>query len=608
MFPSFSSVSFSDASPLQHRLLTHVDRCASRFCRQGASLSALSRDDSYFAFDPASLFSTYSTTTSAVSLVASKVSLPSSAASASLIDLLPQPLATLYSDPARLLLPPNQRPAPARAVRLVSRLEWVALVKRLWAANMVVFTTEPACVNGVFAVEKDADSLRLIIDARPCNSQMVVPEPVSLPTPDVLARLQPTSNSPLYFGKIDLDNFYHRLRLPEWLCPWFALPPVRAGEIALPGFDAATLVYPCCATLPMGWSHSVFVAQAAHEHFLATCTSLRPGDALRSTGADVSVDRDRLRYSVYIDDLILVSHSAHLIDDAIAEYCPTAAERGIPAKMSKVHSATSEGLECLGLWCDGQNLTIGVSVPKLQVLMADTLMLLQRRRCSGREMASLIGRWVWAALVRRPVLSVLCAVFRFQQLAGRRTFWIWPSVQRELRLLVGLAPLLFADLGLTYLPRVLASDASSSGLGVVSCTLDPLFLPAVSRDVHQAFPAGMSTNSYAEELPEPLASARWSTIVSSRWRAPEHINSLELRAVSTALRWTMSFPDALRAKVLLLTDSQVAHFALLKGRSSSPVILRRLRSLASLLLGSGLVFDTGWIPSSSNPADGPSRF
>ncbi len=38
-------------------------------------------------------------------------------------------------------------------------------------------------------------------------------------------------------------------------------------DIALPGFDATALVY------GLESSHSVFLAQAAHEHFLATCTS-----------------------------------------------------------------------------------------------------------------------------------------------------------------------------------------------------------------------------------------------------------------------------------------------------------------------------------------------
>ncbi len=33
-------------------------------------------------------------------------------------------------------------------------------------------------------------------------------------------------------AKVDLDNFYHRLRLPVWMRPFFALPAVRAGDVS----------------------------------------------------------------------------------------------------------------------------------------------------------------------------------------------------------------------------------------------------------------------------------------------------------------------------------------------------------------------------------------
>ena len=34
---------------------------------------------------------------------------------------------------------------------------------------MIAFTAEPLAVNGLFAVEKDSDTDRLIIDAQPAN-------------------------------------------------------------------------------------------------------------------------------------------------------------------------------------------------------------------------------------------------------------------------------------------------------------------------------------------------------------------------------------------------------------------------------------------------------
>ena len=81
----------------------------------------------------------------------------------------------------------------------------------------------------------------------------------------------------------------------------------------------------------------------------------------------------------------------------------------------------------------------------------------------------------------------------------------------------------------------------------------------------------------------------------------------ELRAVSTAVRWSLSFPSSLGRKLLLFSDSLVAIGAFRKGRSSSPLLLRRLRAILSWLLASGLRLLFYWTPSEINPADEPSR-
>jgi ribonuclease HI len=104
-----------------------------------------------------------------------------------------------------------------------------------------------------------------------------------------------------------------------------------------------------------------------------------------------------------------------------------------------------------------------------------------------------------------------------------------------------------------------------------------------------------------------VASSAWRTIVSSRWRRPEHINVLELRALTTAVRWVLSFRQALNCRLLVLCDSQVVVGAVTKGRSSSQLLLRRLRYLAAMALASGLRLTVRWVASADNPADGPSR-
>ena len=169
-------------------------------------------------------------------LRADLVSLPERAATADLLDILPPQLARRYATPdGGILREPCDRPKAVHVTLLprgTDPLEYLALVRRLNAVGMLSFTKEPKVVNGVFVVPK-GDGLRLIVNAIPSNTNFVDPPAVQLPTPDVLATLQADPSKPLYIGKMDLDNFYHRLRLPEWMWPYFALPPVRACDVGL---------------------------------------------------------------------------------------------------------------------------------------------------------------------------------------------------------------------------------------------------------------------------------------------------------------------------------------------------------------------------------------
>jgi hypothetical protein len=188
--------------------------------------------------------------------------------------------------------------------------------------------------------------------------------------------------------------------------------------------------------------------------------------------------------------------------------------------------------------------------------------------------------------------SVFSAVYTFIYTAEQRLFTLWSSVVHELEVVVGLAPLLFASLSSSWFSRVVATDASGLGQGVVASVADGESLLA---------DRGVPLLSWVE-------STDWKTIVSSPWRdTADHINVLELRAIHTALRWVLSFPQSTACRCVVLSDSLVSVGALSKGRSSSSALLRRLRSVAALVLASGLQVYYLWIPSESNPADEPSR-
>jgi hypothetical protein len=591
--------------------MQHVKSCATRFVKCRPDIECDASDSSP---DPVSSPG-YLTVPARdrLKIIASKVSLPSQPGVVDMLKVLPSSLAARYASPQEMLRPDvdlikDQLPRP---ILQASQEEYVALIRRMMTLGMVSFTHSPEVVNGVFGVVKDVDKIRLIIDARPANKVFVDPDPVELPSPSVVAQLSVPVDATLYTGKSDLDNFYHRLRLPDWMQPYFALPPVRCSDVGLPGGDV--LVYPCCTTLPMGWSHSVFVAQSIHEHVVDSRSGLSKADRMTSSSTVYSLSGSRVLYVIYIDDVLFFSLDPLAGVGAMAKYDSAVSSVGLPVKPSKRVAPTSDCVEGLGLEIDGRARRIGVSPSKLWKLCDATVSLFGQRFVSGDQLRVLMGRWTWACLINRPSLSVFNAVYRFIEVAGSRNFTLWPVVRRELELVMGLVPLLFVDVSAQFSERVVATDASGTAQGVVACRVPVDIVHSVASECGGIIMPDPGSCDDHPTCPRSLVrfvqNCDWRVIVSSRWRAPEHINSLELRAVSTAVRWLLSThnPLVFGSKLLILCDSQVVVGALRKGRSPSRVLLRRLRAVAALALVAKLRLTLLWIPTDINPADEPSR-
>ena len=531
------------------------------------------------------------------------VSLPAKAATADLLSLLPDDMAARYSSPDSILRP-GWRDAVRKKVRLLpgdtSEKEWLCLVRRLQGRGMVSFTRDPQVVNGVFVVPK-GDQQRFIVNAVPLNDLSLVPEKVVLPTPDVISSLELDPDQDIFMGKSDRDSFYHRLKVPEWLAPFLALPPVPASEFGL----GEGLIYPCCATLPMGWSHSVLLAQSAHEHQISLSGAFPPR-SLISKSADRSLNR--FRYLVYIDDVGAFCPCCVEGRERMSVYNSHMAGVGLPCKQSKEVLMSSEPLELLGLLVSRGY--VGVSPANLMSLASSTRALLRKGSCSPEVLESLVGSWVWAMLPRRPALAVLSQCYRFLA-STRGSAKLWPSVKRELQCVIGLVPLLHTTWSLSVSNRLVASDASSTGLGVASTVVQSEEVSALDMADNGRFDVsrvvGRAQLMYMPAL-ESWVDRKWSTIVSAPVRFPQHINVLEAAALLLALRWVASLSNShVSRKLILLIDSSVVFFSLRKGRSSSPKLLRILRRISALLLAMSIVPVPVWVPSHLNPADAPSR-
>lgn len=218
---------------------------------------------------------------------------------------------------------------------------------------------------------------------------------------------------------------------------------------------------------------------------------------------------------------------------------------------------------------------------------------------------------------------------------------LWASCHRELNMIMGIAPLLFTTLTIPWCPWVIATDASMTGIGVVSTTLssDTQSLIASSKhhdilthrqqrrqQAHASATAAIVNNTnninhndmydidtlHKQFDRSPLSfivpTCNWSTVVASRWRYRSlTINELEARAVKTAITWLRSRPSSFGTRVTLLCDSSTVTSAINRGRSSARSLRVVTRTIAGHLFCHGLHLHIHWIPTHINPADSASR-
>ncbi len=603
------------------------------------SLPQVGWPDLHSSLPTTSAFS--SAATAVVPLIAARVSLPKQLRLVPLLGVLPPSVASQYTaeaSPALLrssvavltlnFLKPLRRPRVAG-----SRAEYVRLIARMAALGMLGFTSAPKAVNGVFAVAKDQHADRLIIDAQPANRLFVDSPHVALPGPSHLVQLCVPAGVRLFVGKTDLSDYYHHLGVPEWMQPYLALPPLTPTELVACGLPAGA-AFPMCLTLPMGFSHAVFLAQMAHEHVVYSSGALQREHSLLRL-ASPAVTREGALHGIVIDDFFLFSLSREAAEAAVRRVLAAYHAAGFVVKESKVVMPTSAPVKVIGFDIDGARGTIQLPAQSQLSLVRDTLAVMRAPTVTGATLSHIVGRWTWVMMLRRCTLSVLQHAYRYCRVAQHRRFTLWPSVRRELGMLLSLLPLLRARLDAPFFHRAIASDASTLAAGVVSTPLTlalsanlwPL-CSARHHAVHQAQSNALRLRSPDEaaysravallglSAPEiarfdafysTVGAASWRTLVSAPWAGAEHINALELRAALLAVHWALSYPSALSSRVFLLLDSTVAFFSLWKGRSSSPALLRVLRKISALLLAGDLSLLPGWVPSAVNPADAPSR-
>ncbi len=246
-------------------------------------------------------------------------------------------------------------------------------------------------------------------------------------------------------------------------------------------------------------------------------------------------------------------------------------------------------------------------------------------------MHSLLGIWLFGALLRRELLSVAFHIFHFvdTDLLFRR--W-WKTARFKFLVMANLVPFIYSDVGAPASPIVFASDAQGSGelegadcggFGIVAAELP---LPAVPSAWRAGFAPGksitrldgtMGTRWKAHKtaapatpfsrLPREFWEADWKVLAQGRWKWHDHITLGESRAHFRIAQALAACDDAHGLRFLGLQDNSPTSASMMKGRSPSPALNYYCRRRGASLLASQIMLLAPWIETTKQPADAASR-
>jgi len=129
------------------------------------------------------------------------------------------------------------------------------------------------------------------------------------------------------------------------------------------------------------------------------------------------------------------------------------------------------------------------------------------------------------------------------------------------------------------------------------------------EDIMLSTPTSQMAKFHRLRASIPARLWRWTTIAGWKWtHGSEHINSLELRAVLTSIRWRIEKQKQVGCRMIHLTDSLVCLHALSRGRSSSRKLRRTMARVNALVLAGNVQMVWAYVHTDQNPADRPSRW
>ncbi len=244
---------------------------------------------------------------------------------------------------------------------------------------------------------------------------------------------------------------------------------------------------------------------------------------------------------------------------------------------------------------------------------------------------SLLGIWLFGALLRRELLSAAFRIFHFVESDLERRSW-WRSARHEFLVMSHLVAFMHIDVGTRASGIVLASDAQGAGelsqsdcggFGVVAAEAPDHVVRAAWRTGFApghsiARLDGMLGSRWKPErtsaptipfsrLPPELFDLDWRPLARGRWKWADHITLGESRAHCRIARALAADGNAHHLRFIALQDNAATSASMSKGRSPAPALNYYCRQRAASLLGAEILLAVPWVQTSLQPADEESR-
>ena len=532
--------------------------------------------------------------------------------------------------------------------------QYFTFVKDLFDRGMITFTTKPRATITPFFVAKKNGKLRLVLDCRGVNQMFRPPPALAMSAGFSWSRLSVERSQTLYTAQSDIKDYFYSLRLPSFLQPFFALPPIPCHLMQQWGVSAELgglgsyddMVYPQFGVVPMGWSWAMFFAQRVHQNQALISSGLGMSRILAEGLPAPSLDDGEPCILAYADSLNVIGTDKDRVQK-VKDDITTHLEK-IGLRVHEVMDANTI-VESLGFTIDGKSGRVLPIADRVAKVIAAFKWLARRPRVTGRVVEKLIGHAVHFMLLRREMLSIFRSSYDFVGASYQHRCRLWKSVAKEAEWAANLLQICSANLKRNWSTVVTASDASLSGIAVCAreatlteikriglCPeswrfrskhavnpresvfhtekLDPVdpfsnvdtVKPVTSNP--SAYDDPYELNPDFKEIPiQFMHESHWGLRFAAHMQHSEAITILEARGTVAAVRHLLRDVNNFGLHFIHLNDNLANVLCSEKGRSGSYPMLRCCRRLCALVLAGDLGVHHRWVPSELNPADHGSR-